>query len=181
MRIGVDLDGVLNNFHIIATKYLKQEYGYEWDETSYNIYTDLSKQQIHEFTENMAETFINEVQPIKDSRNVIVNLLNDKHQIFLITARGYEMAEDTIKWLKLHKYIFTDIYFNCGNKVDACKWKNVDLMIEDSPHNLMALAKNDIPYVVFDQSYNQDIYGELLRTNNWNEIENFIRFYSIKD
>ena len=109
MRIGVDLDGVLNNFHIIATKYLKQEYGYEWDETSYNIYTDLSKQQIHEFTENMAETFINEVQPTKDSRNVIVNLLNDKHQIFLITARGYEMAEDTIKWLKLHKYIFTDI------------------------------------------------------------------------
>lgn len=180
MRIGVDLDGVLNNFHIIATKYLKQEYGYEWDETSYNIYTDLSKQQIHEFTENMAETFVNEVQPTKNSRDVIINLLNDKHQVFLITARGYEMAEDTIKWLKLHKYIFADIYFNCGNKVDACKWKNVDLMIEDSPHNLMALAKNNIPYIVFDQTYNKDIYGELIRTNSWKEIENFIRFYDIK-
>ena len=177
MRIGVDIDGVINNFHEVASKYIKQDYGVDWYGTTYDIYKGLTAQQVREFLANRKEKFLTEIKSVKNSRDVIVNLLNAKHQIYLITARGYDMADDTIRWLKQHKFIYTDVYFNCGNKVDACKWKEVHLMIEDSPHNLMALAKNKIPYIIFNQSYNQEVYGELLRTDKWTEIEEFLRYY----
>jgi 5'(3')-deoxyribonucleotidase len=82
-------------------------------------------------------------------------------------------------WLRKNEFNYTDVLFNCGNKVDACKFKGVDFMVDDSPHNLKALHAGKIPYIVFDQTYNQDIYGEEFRAKTWNDMYNFFDFLGV--
>ena len=176
MRIGIDIDGTVNNFQNIAAKYLNLEYGIKWDETDYNLYPNMNVKEIHAFMDKYRLKFVDEVEPLEDSQDVIRELLGAKNQIFFITARDYLVAEDTMQWLRMHGFCYTDVLFNCGNKVEACKWKEVDIMIDDAPHNLMALNKNKIPYIIYDQKYNQDIYGEEFRAKSWKDIYNYLTF-----
>lgn len=178
MRIGIDIDGTVNNFQDIASKYIEKEYGFKWDGNSYEIYPNLTSKEIHDFMSRHNQDFLNEVKPLEYARQGIVDLLNAKNQVFFITARDYSVAEDTLQWLKKNKFMYTDIYFNCGNKVATCKWKELDYMIEDCPYNLMELAKNNIPFIVYDQKYNQEIKGEVYRSNNWEHIIDFLNYCS---
>jgi len=146
---------------------------------TYEIYKGMSIKDIQEFTNKYEKDFVRLVKPLDYARETINNLINQKHSVYLITARDYAMAEQTMSWIRQNAIFYTDIYFNCGNKVDCCKWKDVNVMIEDSPHNLISLNKSNIPYIIFDQKYNQDIYGGLLRTNDWKEIEQFINFFDV--
>ena len=179
MRIGIDIDGTINNFQDVATDILKREHGLDWSGDTYEIYKGMTIAQIQEFTDKYEDEFIRAVSPLENSCEVIRNWINQKHQVYLITARGYSMAEHTMTWLRRNSVFYTDIYFNCGDKVDCCKWKDVQVMIEDSPHNLKSLNKNNVPYVIFDQKYNKDIYGGLLRTSDWLKIEDFVNFYDV--
>lgn len=179
MRIGIDIDGTINNFTDVAVKYVEKDYGIKWNGVDYNIYPNMNLKEIHAFMDKYREEFVQEVQPLENAKEVIDELLNAKNQIFFITARDYLVADDTLRWLRMNGFSYTDVLFNCGNKVDACKFKQVDFMIDDSPHNLMALNKGNVPYIVFDQPYNQDIYGEEFRAKNWNDLYNFFGFFSM--
>ncbi len=175
MRIGVDIDGTINNFADIASKYIELETGFKWDRKQYEIYPKMNADEIHNFMLRHRQDFIDEVQPVNNSQDCIRNLLNARNQVYFITARDYVVAEDTLQWLRKHGFLYTDIFFNCGDKVGACIWKDIDVMIDDSPYNIKKLEENHIPYIVFNQPYNQNINDGLYRATNWNEIENFIR------
>ena len=176
MILGIDIDGTINNFQDVSAKYLKKELNIKFDNKDYELYKGMKKSEIDDFNQKHREDFINEVKALPGSQEVINQLLNQGNEIYLITAREYSFAPDTMEWLDKNHFSFTDIYFNCGNKVDTCKWKDVDIMIDDSPYNLKALNKAGIPYIVFNQEYNQDIYNELYRAKNWENIYDFINF-----
>lgn len=180
MKIGIDIDGTMNNFQYVAAQYLKEDYGVIFDDSNYELYTGLTQSQINEFNEKHEEDFTNHVSPMPYSQEVIQDLSTAGNQIFIITARGYSMADQTLEWLRKNKFVYNDIYFNAGNKVDVCKWKDVDVMIEDSPYNLKALNQNNIPFITFKQNYNNDINGELYRSNDWLKIYDFLNFFSTK-
>lgn len=177
MRFGIDIDGTINNFQEIVANYIWKDYGIQVDNTKYELYKGIPQKEVDNFCNRHAEDFLNEVQPLINAKEDIDKLL-ENNQVFLITARGYDCAKDTLEWLYRYKFLYTDIYFNCGNKVDTCKWKDVDVMVDDSPHNLIALHKNQIPYIIFDQPYNQNIYGELYRAKDWDNLYNFLDFYN---
>lgn len=179
MRIGVDIDNTINNFSVVAKKYLKEDYNKTFSPTDYNLYSGLKLPEIKKFEARHSDEFMNEVKPIAESSEILRQLLNEKNQIYIITARNYSFAEETLKWLRRYNFMYTDIYFNSTTKVDVCKWKEVDFMIDDNPNNLISLNKAGIPFIVFNQPYNQDIYGEKLRSNNWNTIYDFFSYISI--
>lgn len=179
MRIGIDIDGTINNFSDVAAKYIEKEYGLVWDKSEYEIYKGLTKDQIHAFSKKYEGVLTDEIKPLDSSREVINELMLNRNQIFFITARGYDVAENTLYWLRQYGFNYTDILFACGDKVDACRFKRVDYMIDDAPHNLMALNKANVPYIVFDHEYNKDIYGEEFRAKTWDDMYNFFDFLGV--
>lgn len=180
MKIGIDIDGTINNFQDVAAKYLKQDYGINFDDSNYELYTGLNKAQIKEFNEKHQDDFLNDVTSLPHSQEVIKDLLSEGNRIYIITARYYSMADPTLEWLRMNQFAYNEIYFNAGNKVDVCAWKDIDVMIDDNPHNLMALAKHDIPFITFKQNYNDMVYGELYKSNDWENIHDFLTFFGTK-
>lgn len=176
MILGIDIDGTVNNFQDVVAKYLQKEYDIKFDDKDYELYKGLNKSEIDKFNDKYSQVFLKEVKALPESQEVINELMNKGNEVYFITAREYSHASDTMEWLKRNNFSFTDIYFNCGNKVDTCKWKNVDIMIDDSPYNLKALNKAGIPYIIYNQNYNQDIYNELYRASNWNNIYDFLTY-----
>lgn len=169
-RIGVDIDGVLNDFQNLLCNFLHNHYNVNPDTKSYHVLDDLhwSKQEIETFWDKFFSIVINTTKPVPYAIDTLI-YLQEFYEIHIITARNYDVAKRTEEWLNKHHIPYDYLHFNCGNKVDACKWLNVDYMIEDSPYNLMALKKSHINTIKFNHPYNENIKMKLA-VNNWLEI-----------
>lgn len=176
LRIGVDIDGCLNYFGEELEKYLiehynlnpnKEDYGYKLLE-AVGIVT---YEQQNQFWRNTEHEFEN-INSQKDCKKYLDDL-KQRNTIIIITARGYDCSILTCNWLKKNELNYDEILFNSGNKVDACKWKNIDVMIEDNPDNALALAENGFKVLLVDNKYNKKIqHKNITRCENWLDIYN---------
>ena len=185
MNIGIDLDGVLTNFNDFCmnygTKYASEigngriinPKGYE----SIEIFS-WSEQTDNDFWENYKAKYAIEEKPRTFAKEVIDKLKNDGHNIYIITARASEFQdvefkkkmEDLVRqWFKDNELYYDELIFSTVNKLENCRAKNIDIMVEDSPHNIRQLSEF-LPIICFDARYNRDIEGK-----------NIIRCYSFYD
>ena len=185
MNIGIDLDGVLTNFNEFClnygTKYATEigsekiinPKGYESIEIfSWSEQTDLA------FWEKYNLQYAVEEKPRLFAKEVIDKLKSEGHNIYIITARASEfqdvkrqekMQELVRNWFKNNELYYDELIFSTVNKLENCKEKNIDIMVEDSPHNIKQLAEF-LPVICFDTRYNKDCEGR-----------NIIRAYSFYD
>ena len=174
-NLGVDIDNCLNNLNNRLLKLVKKYYNTTIDEKYYDIreelgltnkewleFLNLHKKEIKTVVENQCQYYLKKLQKI--------------YNIYIITARPYSFANETIQWLKLNKISYDDIFFRAGNKVDVCKFLDIDYMIEDSPWNILALQKNGINCLVYNRPYNQRIKNNdfVERIYNWQNIYQFL-------
>jgi 5'(3')-deoxyribonucleotidase len=172
MRIGIDIDGTLNNLSEIVRAIRLHEDNVILDETKYTLFPDLNKEQIDNFNIRHSQHLIDWVQPQCHSIESI-NQLSKYHDLFIITARNssYDI-ENTLTWFEKHNFNlsnFKSLLFDCHNKVHACKNKNIDIMIDDAPEHLHSLYNHQIHTIRFDHLYNQTCPCTY-HTNDWREI-----------
>ena len=72
-------------------------------------------------------------------------------------------------WFKNNELYYDELIFSTVNKLENCRENNIDIMIEDSPHNIKQLAEF-LSIMCFDTRYNKDCEGK-----------NIIRVYSFYD
>ena len=72
-------------------------------------------------------------------------------------------------WFKANNLYYDELIFSTVNKLGNCRENNIDIMVEDSPHNIKQLAEF-LPVICFDTRYNRDCEGK-----------NIIRCYSFYD
>lgn len=176
MNIGVDIDGVLNHFY--------KEY-YNFILKNFNLKIDITKYDNNKFLKNKLGDYFNTIQnnfnmkdlEVEPFAKFFIKKLKRKNNIYIITARKSEESLDTINWLNKNGIVYDDIFFNSGNKGDICSNLNVDFMIDDAPHNIFNLLKNNINTIVFNRPYNQGFYnGNLVYVaNNWIDIYNYLK------
>lgn len=185
MNIGIDLDGVLTNFNDFCLNYgskyateigngkIINPRGYESEE----IFS-WSKQVDMEFWKEYKIKYATEEGPRPFAKEVLDKLKEEGHNIYIITARSSEFAdreaknkmEEMVKnWFKENELYYDELIFSTVNKLENCKEKNIDIMVEDSPHNIKQLSEF-LPILCFDARYNRDIEGK-----------NIIRCYSFYD
>jgi 5'(3')-deoxyribonucleotidase len=167
IRIGVDLDNVLNNLNT------------EWINT-YNklnddslTIEDIKSWDFHKYTKNGNEiyTYLNndlfaKLKPLPYSIEATKHIMKC-HELYVVTASYPNTIEVKMNWLQEY---FPHISYD---NVIICQRKdlvNVDLLIDDSPENILNFPKD---VIVMDYAWNRDV-NKGTRLKDWYEIEKWI-------
>ena len=199
MRIGVDTDGVLINTTDIlielGMKYAsKNNIKYELDSNAYS--TDKifkwGYENDYKFWETFYEDYYIKSMPTNESLNALRKLKELGHEIYIITARGssnlekeiigVEKLQDITKiWYGKNLIPYDKLIFALdGCKSKICLENNIDVLIDDYSKNIKDVSMV-MPVISFARPYNKDVIDietnyKIYRSNNWNEIINFIEY-----
>ncbi len=185
MRIGVDIDGVLNDEKQFCIDYGTQfcsEFSF-----SYNIsLSHWNSQDLMQWSDDAEFQFWNKyycyyiarttyVRPF--AAEVIEELRSKNHTIHIISARnldspflhGSNQETLTTKWLYDNRITFDSLSFT-KEKEKAVTKLGIDVMIEDNPLYVKALASL-IPVLCFHQEHNRNLnIKNIKRIYSWNEV-----------
>ena len=186
MRIGIDIDGVLNNLqeyhmafgtrfcydHNLLFTFHPEEYSvrdmFEWDpETEKKFY------------EAYYAIFLTSPEFIKTHAKDALRLLHRQNILYIITARLEEdvplsmnqsMYDITKEWLDKNELCYDHLLFGEANKLKLIEQFRLDIMIEDNPVLLKKSGDSKIPFLCFDASYNRIALPEnVMRVHSWYE------------
>ena len=115
--------------------------------------------------------------PFREYIKELFDILHEKgYKVYIITRRdalydgkytGAMMKEDTITRFKNEGIEYDRIFFGCKNKLKTLEDENVDVLVDDSPMNIMQVSTK-YPAIVMDTSFNKDLVGK-----NIYHIQNF--------
>lgn len=185
MRIGIDIDGVLTNIERFMLDYgikfcYENNIGYKIKDDEY--YETKALGITYEQTEKFWNTYLEfyaTKYPARDFASEVIRKLKQNNEIYIITARNEEglppetygkMQTMVKQWLidnniEYHKLIFTE-----GSKLPYCIENEIDIIIEDSPKNIVDISSK-IPVFCFDNSYNKKLEGKnITRVYSWYDI-----------
>lgn len=193
MRIGIDIDGVLNsqyNFCIdYGTKFCNELGNYKLENVNVIDTTDMflwEENIAHQFWNKYREDLVIKLPAKKYASEVIHRLKEEDNSIYIITARKNndewfpdhlkkEVEFITKKWLDNNKIYYDEIVFNVKDKGKYCRENNINIMIEDDPRNLKKLIGNT-NIIIFDYPYNRIAeFSKLTRAYSWYDIYNKIK------
>ena len=188
MKIGIDIDGVLNsqyNFCLdYGTKFCNELGKYKLENIDVIDTTDMflwDDNIAHQFWNKYREELVLNLPAKIHSSEVIEKLKDEGYLIYIITARknNDEWFPDHLKskvetitksWLKANKIYFDVIAFDVKDKGKYCKDHNIDIMIDDDPKNIRKLI-NNTEVLIFDYPYNRNIeFNNLTRVYSWYDI-----------
>ena len=189
MRIGVDIDGVLND--IGQWHY---SYGYKFCiENNINRGFNPFKYMIEEqffLTDKENNKFWKEYIfdlmvsiPTRPYASKIIHELRELgHEIVILTARDNRYLTNQYantmnfyveEWLHKNGIEYDSIIAGTGNKKEKCLKNNIDIMIEDKASNVKQISEH-IPVLCFDAPYNKEIIKEnVTRVYSWYQIYNY--------
>ena len=77
---------------------------------------------------------------------------------------------NTVKnWLAKNNIIYDKLIFSGSDKLNSIIENNIDVMIDDSPKNVMQLSQFT-KVLCYNWTYNREVEGKnIYRCNNWNE------------
>ena len=186
MRIGVDIDGVLNdigewhyscgfkfciendiNRGFDPTKYMMEEQFNLTDEENYKFW----KEYIFDLMVSI---------PTRPYAGKVLNLLKDMgHEIVILTARDNRFLTNQYantmnfyveEWLNKNSIPYDEIIAGAGSKKEKCIQNKLDIMIEDKASNVEKIS-DIIPVLCFDAPYNAYVNKDkVTRVYSWYQI-----------
>lgn len=195
MRIGVDVDGVLNNisdWHITyGSKFCLDHHIHR--ERNMNAYFlcdlfSLTEAERDKFWKPSMIELVKNIPVRPFAAETIHKLREMGHTIVILTARDNQflfdehagkMDEYTEEWLKKNGIEYDEILTGSKSKIDTCLENNIDLMIEDKDKNVLEISKH-IPVLCFDALHNQSVVGpNIHRIYCWPDVLHY--FEKTKD
>lgn len=187
MKIGIDLDGVVidseNTWRVYEEVFDIEEVG------GNNIINKEEPyfQRRYNWNEEIQDRFWkNYVLKASIDSNLmpgfkfVYNLLKDKNEFIVITARGGripELIDDAKEKFEKNNIEFDKYYWNIHNKAEICQKENVDIMIDDNWENCESIASSGIKTLYF-KATDLKILKEieyLKQVTNWGEIYRIIK------
>lgn len=189
MRIGVDIDGVLNyrtRFVLeCGTKFcVESGKGSLQDLTSVHVSEvfgwDRATRDQFWYEYGALQTFVWPAQNY--AAEVIHRLKAEGHEIWIVTGRnegdsrvksmpeGATWEEMTRKWLAENDIAYDGFGFDQHDKGGFCREHGIDVMIEDNPEYLETFDEKTKVFV-FDQPYNREVVlPNFERVYTWYDI-----------
>lgn len=191
MNIGIDVDGVLVDMEGFQLKYGKLYFSEVHGKgvvnpKAYDIEQifDCTHAERENFWQKYIWAYCLTEPPLKNAPEIISKLHDDGHKIFLITGRAHTTESGITgklfrwmlkHWLKKNRIFYDDIVFcsekdSSTDKLDACMDKKIDVMIDDKPENLLALADR-IKVICYPAVWNEDVESDaFIHVCDWDDI-----------
>ncbi len=199
MRIGVDIDGVLNYRQEFMRAY-GAKFCFEKGLLGLMDITEHSVRKMFGVTQEERDEFWWRygkyqmwVWPAQQfAAEVIRKLRAEGHEIFIVTGRnnedmsvdgmpkGWTWEDVTRDWLKRNGIEYDEIEFHRGrpapnDKGTYCAEQGIEVMVEDLPEYLETLVGKTRVFV-FDQPYNREVkLPEMERVYGWYDVYSKIR------
>jgi len=191
MRIGIDIDGVLTDVERFTLDYgtkfciengipIKITQG-EYDEQKAFSWEE---EQCIKFWNEYLEYYATKYKTREFASEVIHKLKEEGNEIYIITARNEwglpessygRMREFVSKWLEEEKIEYDRIIYTEGSKLPYCVGNYIDIMIEDSPENVIDISSK-IKVLCYNCLYNSKISGKNIeRVYSWYDIYEKLR------
>lgn len=176
LTILIDMDDTMVDLMSVWTERLNKQYGLSiktsdicvWD--LMQIFTTLTKEQIYAPLHDAS--LWDELKPIKDSAKYIKKLMDDGHEVYVVTSAHYKTFQPKIEKVIL-KYF---PYISWRNVIVTSKKQMIkgDILIDDAVHNLV--GGDYCKFLVnapHNTSYDAEANG-MIRVSSWKEIYELI-------
>ena len=177
MTILVDMDDVLEQLVAGWCAYLHDRYGTETtasDVKEWNMskaFPSLTHAEVYGATED--DALWDYVKPMPGAKEGLEALLEDGHEIFVVTATGYETLR-----AKMEKVLFRYFPFIPWSRVIITEKKQLisgDILIDDGPHNLTGGSYRKILFSAgHNRGFDETSIGAV-RVSNWKEVVAAVR------
>lgn len=183
MRIGIDINGVINNMDEIKLEYVSKFVSCKGRKLKNpNAYTmeqmaSLSEEEIKEFRDAYQKQFLNIVKSRPFAGETIRQLKLEGHRIILMT-RYYNDKKDPTpvrNWLYRNGIVYDQLVFT-DRKELACEDWRIQLLIDDSPIVLNKVS-GGLRCFCYETRYNRRFKrANVISVSTWSEI-----YYKMKN
>ena len=188
MRIGLDIDNVIleTDEEILKEMLIedknKRNKGIINNNADYIFLGmfDWSKEEIDAFLNTKMEDIAKNLKPKKDAKYYIDKLIDDGHEIYLISNRSNKQYQNDylttkknleVNDIKYNKLIITE----SNDKSKECLDEKIDLMIDDRASNCMKLLDKNINCLLFKTKYEKRSFNNLNSVSSWHELYEYIK------
>lgn len=182
MRIGLDIDNVLNDFdRKVLTEYKK----FTNNKTLKYADIDWRSEEISTFLNNNMEEISLKLPLRRNTKYYMDKLLEDGHELILITHRVYphynNPYEVTTKWLEKHKINYSKLVMSKNsNKSEECKKYSIDIMIDDRVSQCEKMIDDGINCYVMLTKYNRSKAKKMKSFSSWKNLYEGLTSYEKK-
>ena len=186
MRIGVDIDGVLNDIgewhYSCGFKFCIEnniDRGFNPYKYMMEDQFNLNDEENYKFWKEYIFDLMVSV-PTRPYAGKVLSLLKEMgHEIVILTARDNRFLTNQYantmnfyveEWLNKNSIPYDEIITGAGSKKDKCIKNKLDIMIEDKASNVEKISEI-IPVLCFDAPYNLHINKDnVTRVYSWYQI-----------
>jgi 5'-nucleotidase len=178
IKVGLDLDNTTGDFTDGFRQFIKQRYSlsdaevatrladptnYEYDISGW--FSDRTEFR-NAFHEAEADGLYGKMELYKGALDALQKLVKDgRVEVHVVTARDKQWEPETLAWAKSKALPFASL----THTEDKAK-TNMDIYIDDAPHQLQNLRAGGKQVIAFNQLYNTDLDPSLPRVNSWDEV-----------
>ncbi|MGG3986970.1 5' nucleotidase, NT5C type [Bacillus smithii] len=171
IKIGIDLDCVLNNLNHKWIEVYNQSYNDDLsieDIKSWDIIKYVKPECGVKIYELVNDDLLSQLTPLPYAVEITQELMKE-HDLYIVTATEIPNIKPKAEWVnKFYPHIGVD-------KMVITRHKhliNVDLLIDDAPHNIMDFPRKTI---VMDYAWNRNLPNSYPRAHNWEEVKILIK------
>lgn len=176
MRIAIDIDSTLHDYWSVFSRLARERYGvtlpYERQLTYDVSPAQLGPDQIEELTlESHAPHNVLGATPYEGAVEVVRGWHRRGHYIHVTSHRTVESYDATATWLERIGLPFDDLHCS-QDKIPRCVELEIDLLIDDSPHNIVRAQEHGITVATLLHPWNRALCAErdVIAADNWREL-----------
>ncbi|MBE5765066.1 MAG: hypothetical protein E7339_05650 [Clostridiales bacterium] len=192
MIIGLDIDNVISDFDGgMKPLFLKEDKNKRnTGVIDANLHYmkgmfDWSDEEVEEFLAVVCEDCAKRLRIRRGAREYINKLIQDGHEIVLITYRkepNFLNGEKTTKdWLKAKKINYHKLVLSASpNKTEECRKNNIDIMFDDRAGYVYKMREEGVNCVLVLTKYNLKERKNLPHVGSWKELYNCVNNLSLR-
>lgn len=182
MNIALDIDGVVADTTKAVKAKVAEAFGIDHkilrQSNDYNNVYKLDNQELHdEVNKYVRQLFLEDSTVYRDAEEVSGAWYGTRiiKPIAYITRRpdGFGIAESTHEWLERSGMYKAPVFFIPKGTCKSTKARELgaDLIVEDSPYEIVSCRNNGFKTLVFKYPYNVSVVdGDTSVVKNWREI-----------
>lgn len=185
--IGIDIDGVLNNYPNTWVSYLNTTLGTDF-RTLYEAKDTLPYSKYKKLKSGYRDNgFSEKLEPKEGAVEFLQSLKSMGYYIIIITSRPIDehnsLLQQTTEWLKSKNLYYDFLYFSHSKHLDIIrKFKRIEFLVEDNLKFANDVSDHGYPTYLINNRYNQGDADEMVhRVSGLTEIIEDVKLKYNKD